>query len=51
MDCCLRYLRYEAVKLSHAVKAHLYMTAGIAIGLYIVGTWVYHAYSAWMALR
>lgn len=39
---CWNYLRKEVLIVSHAVRAHLWTTAAVAMGLYAVGTWAYH---------
>ena len=50
MSTCLAYLKKEVEVVSHAVKAHLWATAGIVLALYGVGTVLYHAYLTFTAI-
>lgn len=43
---CWSFLRKEVVIVSHAVRAHLWASAAVMMGLYVVGTWAYHGAKA-----
>lgn len=46
MSSCWDYLRKEVLVVSHAVRAHLWTSAAVLMGLYVVGTWAYHGMKA-----
>lgn len=50
MSTCWDYLKKEVLVVSHAVRAHLWATAAIGMGLYIVGTVAYHFYTMYIGL-